>query len=119
MISGISYSFLLLVLYLLKFRDAEWLIYIVGVFLVLAILFPYAFIPVNALVHPIGRFLINLTIKLILIILFYILFTPVVVIRRVLYGNTEIRLKSKSSARSYFVDKPKIIYDKKFFERLY
>lgn len=119
MISGISYAILLLFFYFAKFRDSIGILYVALFFFLTALIYPYLFKPLNYIVHPIGRFLINLLIKIILIILFYFIFTPIALIKRVFSSERIIKLGFDKNANSYFEDKPKVVYDREFFKRLY
>ncbi|MGB9599923.1 MAG: hypothetical protein ACP5QK_05060 [Myxococcota bacterium] len=119
MLSGISYSLLLLILYFVKFRENIFLLYISGILLLLALILPKFYKPINFLINPVGRFLINLIVNILLILLFYLVFSPVALIRRLLVKDGVIKKDIDIGCTTYFVDKPKVEYDRRFFERLY
>lgn len=119
MISGISYALILLILYFTRFSSTNYLLYVSAILVFVALLYPYVFLPLNKVIHPVGRFLIDFIIKIILISLFFLIFTPIAVIRRRFSGSNQILVKFDKSKDSYFKDKEKRHYDKKFFERLY
>ena len=117
-ISGVSYSILLLVLYLFKFRDVRPLPYISAILLLIAIIFPKFYKPVNFVVHPIGRFLINIIVNTILTLLYFFVFTPVALIRRAL-GHRGIEIGFDKNKKTYFIDREKRDYNRDFFEKMY
>ncbi len=118
MISGISYALILLILYFTRF-SSTYLLYVSAILIFIALLYPYVFIPLNKIIHHAGRILIDFIVKIILISLFFLIFTPIVVVRRKFFGKNQTPVKFDKSKDSYFKDKEKIHYDKKFFERLY
>jgi len=118
MISGISYALILLILYFTRF-SSTCLLYVSAILVFIALLYPYVFIPLNKIIHHAGRILIDFIVKIILISLFFLIFTPIVVVRRKFFGKNQTPVKFDKSKDSYFKDKEKIHYDKKFFERLY
>jgi len=117
-VSGVSYSILLLVLYIFKFRDVKPLLYVSAILLLIAIIFPQFYKPINFVVNPIGRFLINIIVNTILTLLYFFVFTPVALLRRAL-GHRGIEVDFDRGKKTYFVDKGKREYNRDFFEKLY
>ncbi len=119
MISGISYAVLLLFFYFIRFRDSVWILYAALFFFLTALIYPYLFKPINYIIHPVGRFLIDIIIKVILTVLFYFIFTPIAIIKRRVSSEGMIKTELRKETDSYFTDKPPAVYDKDFFKRLY
>jgi len=117
-VSGVSYSILLLVLYIFKFRDVKPLLYVSAILLLIAIIFPQFYKPINFVVNPVGRFLINIIVNTILTLLYFFVFTPVALLRRAL-GHRGIEVDFDRGKKTYFVDKGKREYNRDFFEKLY
>ncbi len=117
-IAGMAYSLLFLLLYLLRFNEKLLLLYISALLFVLSIIYPVAIKPLYLVLKPAGEFLINLIIKIILILIFYLLFTPIAIIRR-FTGATIIEKQFDRNRVSYFIDNTQVEYNKDFFKKLY
>lgn len=116
-ISGIAYSVLLLLLYFLKFNEYTILLYISATLLLLAIIFPKGILPINFVMRPMGEFLIDLLVKMILSLIFFLMLTPIALVRRI--SNVRvIDRRFEPTRNSYFVDKAQVEYNKDFFEKL-
>lgn len=119
MLSGISYALLLLVIYFVHCRESVFLVYIAAALILIALIFPIFFKPINIIVQPAGKFLINLIVNTLLILIFYFLFSPIAIIRRLVLKGGIIKNEIDKNCTTYFIDKPEIKYDRSFFERLY
>jgi hypothetical protein len=119
MISGLSYSVLMLLFYLIRFRESIWLVYAALISAILSLISPGLFQYINRVVHPVGRFLIDIIIKAILIVFFYLIFTPIAVIRRSVNKEGLIKLEFEKGLDTYFIDREKVEYREDFFKRLY
>lgn len=117
-ISGIAYSVVILLLYLFKLNNYVILLHLSVFLFVLAIIFPKCILPLNFILKPFGGFLINLFTKLILFFLFFLVLTPISLIRNLSKARV-IELGFEQDKASYFVDKTQVKYDKDFFEKLY
>lgn len=117
-ISGIAYSILLLLLYFLKFSEYTILLYISAALLLLVIIFPKGILPFDFVMRAVGEFLINLLVKIILFLIFFLMLTPIAVARRI--SNVRVIDTGFEPERdSYFVDRTQVEYTKDFFEKLW
>ncbi|MCX7942913.1 MAG: hypothetical protein N2746_00155 [Deltaproteobacteria bacterium] len=119
MIFGISLSLLFMILYLTKFNQHIWIIYIAIALLGIALIFPYFFKPLSLIIKPIGIVLIDIVIKIVLVTVFYFLLTPIALIKEIFGVRSMIKIGFEREIDSYFTDKAKVNYDREFFKRLY